>query len=47
MFYILPGDRLMFTLMPTIFGVDNSLTRPLLGLMAFVVVSLLTYKPLS
>ena len=56
---------LMFTLMPTMFGVDNTLLyfpndlftagfdgfptmiSPLLGLVAFVVVSKLTYKPLS
>ncbi|MGB5975748.1 MAG: sodium:solute symporter family protein [Nodosilinea sp.] len=56
---------LMFTLMPTMFGVDNTLLyfsnslftadfdgfptliSPLLGLIAFVVVSNLTYRPLS
>ncbi|WOD38531.1 sodium:solute symporter family protein [Nodosilinea sp. E11] len=56
---------LMFALMPTMFGVDNTLLyfpnglftadfdgfptliSPLLGLVAFVAVSLLTYKPLS
>lgn len=56
---------LMFTLMPTMFGVDNTLLyfpnslftadfdgfptliSPILGLVAFVVVSKLTYKPLS
>lgn len=56
---------LMFTLMPTMFGVDNTLLyfpndlftadfdgfptliSPLLGLVAFVAVSLLTYRPLS
>ncbi|MGB3200595.1 MAG: hypothetical protein WBA99_06825 [Nodosilinea sp.] len=56
---------LMFTLMPTMFGVDNTLLyfpnglftadfdgfptliSPVLGLMAFVAVSKLTYKPLS
>ncbi len=56
---------LMFSLMPTMFGVDNTLLyfpnglftadfdgfptliSPLLGLVAFVAVSLLTHKPLS
>jgi Na+/proline symporter len=56
---------LMFSLMPTMFGVDNTLLyipnglftaafdgfptliSPVLGLVAFVAVSLLTYKPLS